>query len=99
VSFQGTLPGNTLLIFSSLGPIKTTVILLCSLESTHLLAEVGTYSVLSSHYCGLFFPSPCVTSGFKDKSECKNTCAPGSSYTHASTQWIPKHSVQAYWEY
>jgi hypothetical protein len=27
-----------------------------------------------------------VTSGFKGKSECKNTCAPGSSYTHASTQ-------------
>jgi hypothetical protein len=28
----------------------------------------------------------CVTPGFKDKPECKNTCAPGSSYTHASTQ-------------
>jgi hypothetical protein len=27
-----------------------------------------------------------VTPGFKGKSECKNTCAPGSSYTHASTQ-------------
>jgi hypothetical protein len=27
-----------------------------------------------------------VTPGFKDKPECKNTCAPGSSYTHASTQ-------------
>jgi hypothetical protein len=26
-----------------------------------------------------------VTPGFKGKSECKNTCAPGSSYTHAST--------------
>jgi hypothetical protein len=24
--------------------------------------------------------------GFKGKSECNNTCAPGSSYTHASTQ-------------
>jgi hypothetical protein len=36
-----------------------------------------------------------VTPGFKDKPECKNTCAPGSSYTHASTQWIPKHSVKA----
>jgi hypothetical protein len=46
------------------------------------------------------FLSPCslsstVTPGFKDKSECKNTCAPGSSYTHALTQWIPKHSVKA----
>jgi hypothetical protein len=27
-----------------------------------------------------------VTPGFKGKSECKNTCASGSSYTHASTQ-------------
>jgi hypothetical protein len=27
-----------------------------------------------------------VTPGFKGKPECKNTCAPGSSYTHASTQ-------------
>jgi hypothetical protein len=27
-----------------------------------------------------------VTPGFKDKPECKDTCAPGSSYTHASTQ-------------
>jgi hypothetical protein len=27
-----------------------------------------------------------VTPGFKGKSECKNTCAPGSIYTHASTQ-------------
>jgi hypothetical protein len=27
-----------------------------------------------------------VTPGFKDKPECKNTCAPGSSYTHASTR-------------
>jgi hypothetical protein len=26
-----------------------------------------------------------VTPGFKGKSECKNTYAPGSSYTHAST--------------
>jgi hypothetical protein len=37
---------------------------------------------------------PCVTPGFKGKSKCKNTCAPGSSYTHASTQWIPYHSVK-----
>jgi hypothetical protein len=27
-----------------------------------------------------------VTPGFKGKPECKNTCAPGSSYTHALTQ-------------
>jgi hypothetical protein len=27
-----------------------------------------------------------ITPGFKGKPECKNTCAPGSSYTHASTQ-------------
>jgi hypothetical protein len=40
-----------------------------------------------------------VTPGFKGKSECKNTCAPGSSYTHASTQCIPKHSVKAYREH
>jgi hypothetical protein len=46
----------------------------------------------------LMVPSPSttmnVTPGFKSKSECKNTCVPGSSYTHASTQWIPKHSVK-----
>jgi hypothetical protein len=29
---------------------------------------------------------PCVTPGLKGKSECKNTCAPGSSYRHASTK-------------
>jgi hypothetical protein len=33
--------------------------------------------------CSLFHA---VTPGFKGKSECKNTCAPGSSYTHASNQ-------------
>jgi hypothetical protein len=33
-----------------------------------------------------FIQSIFVTPGFKGKSECKNTCAPGSSYTHASTQ-------------
>jgi hypothetical protein len=40
-----------------------------------------------------------VTPGFKGKSECKNTCAPGSSYTHASTQWIPKTQCKAQREY
>jgi hypothetical protein len=30
------------------------------------------------------------TPGFKDKLKCINTCAPGSSYTHASTQRIQK---------
>jgi hypothetical protein len=38
--------------------------------------------------------TPFVTPGFMGKFECKNTCAPGSSYTHASTQCIPKHSVK-----
>jgi hypothetical protein len=35
---------------------------------------------------GLTVARHIVTPGFKGKSECKNTCAPGSKYTRASTQ-------------
>jgi hypothetical protein len=42
-------------------------------EHTHARPDMGS---------GYIF----VTPGFKDKPECKNTCAPGSSYTHVSTQ-------------
>jgi hypothetical protein len=50
--------------------------------------------LVSSYGNGRCLMPVTVTPGFKDKPECKNTCAPILSYTHASTQWIPKHSVK-----
>jgi hypothetical protein len=52
--------------------------------------SIKAQTIQRAHWPGEWSVPP----GFKGKSECKNTCAPGSSYTHASTQWIPKHSVK-----
>jgi hypothetical protein len=49
----------------------------------HSTAPSGCSSALDG-------PMGRVTPGFKGKPECIHTCASGSSFTHALTQWIPK---------